>query len=262
MSRPQYSLPNLRRFLGACVVTAFLVTAVAAYYGTPEPLPASVDTTSDAAAATGGPADQAPATVTIEPEPTAAGVELPSEGPGVSEPGLLLIAAPLPDGTWDVSEQVMLAKPTTSLTLAPADISRAGSQFGFARPEATSVQVSVGEQPVVIPEARVIEQVSADIPSTTRFEISYRLDGATVTTVPSTARRGIGAIMPVTSGLDPDLPVVVMVVGETVLSLSCPELSLSERNCGTAAGDEAMILAEPLPFGAAVVAAQIDIPRL
>lgn len=59
----------------------------------------------------------------------------------------------------------MLTEPTTTLTLAPADISRADSQFGFARPEATSVQVSVGEQPVVIPEARVIgfqELVTSD----------------------------------------------------------------------------------------------------
>lgn len=264
MSRPTYSLPHLRRFLGAFVVISLLVAALAVYNGTQMRAPATAASLGSeiSDSVTVGPLDSAPATITIEPEPSAANVKAPTEGPGVSEPGLLVIASPLPDGAWDISEQALLAEPTQQLTLAPADLSRAGAQFAFGHPEATTVQISAGRQPVVLPEAQVLERMTAAIPSTTQIEISYRLDGATVSTIPSTARRGLGAIMPLISDLDPELPVVVMVVGETVLSLSCPELSLSERACGRSIGDQAIILAEPLSFGAAVVTVQLDIPRL
>ena len=74
-----------------------------------------------------------------------------AEGPGTTQPGILLMASPLPDGSFDVAEIVLLSTPTSSVRLGPPRLAQAGSRFSRAKPVASQVQVSAGDQPVMVP---------------------------------------------------------------------------------------------------------------
>ena len=158
---------------------------------------------------------------------------LPATGPGITEPGILLVASPAADGSFDVLERVRLAGPVSVLTLRPAPVDRAGRQFASATAAATQVEVSAGEKSVVVPGATIGTQVDLPVAPADRFELRYRLDDVTVRSTPSTDGRALAAIGPLTGGVDDDLPVLVIVSGGTVLGLSCPLLPISEQSCGS-----------------------------
>ena len=109
---------------------------------------------------------------------------LPRTGPGVTEPGILLIASPASDGSFDVLERIRLMSPVSVLTLRPAPVDRAGRQFASASAAATQVQVSAGDEPVVVPGAQVGARIDLPVADVDHFELHYRL-----TDVPSKAPR-------------------------------------------------------------------------
>lgn len=199
---------------------------------------------------------------TQDPEQTTAtaGVAsaMPTSGPGMTEPGLLLVVSPLPSGALDVVEQVKLPAPTNSITLSPADLSDAGSQFEQAAPVARAVQLEVAGQPVAVPGSSVTDVVSLPVQSTDTFTLNYQLEGATLRSVPSTARRAIAAVAPLNQGLPADLPVVV-VATTGVLQISCPLMTLSEQSCGV--GSPPLIrLGREITVEDALVNFQLDLP--
>ncbi len=140
---------------------------------------------------------------------------------------MLLIAVPDATGSFEVSERLRLARPITSLTLAPPDISRAGAIFSGTDATATDVQLSAGDQPVAVP-ATVAHPVTLPAAGAV-FSLRYRLDGVSVRTRPSTAGRALAAIGPLSSRLPADLPVVLIVSGPTVLGVDCPLQSALHR---------------------------------
>ena len=81
-----------------------------------------------------------------------------AEGPGTTQAGILLIASPLPDGSFDVAEIVLLSTPT-SVRLGPPRLGQAGSRFSRAKPVASQVQVTAGDQPVRVPDSRIAQRV-------------------------------------------------------------------------------------------------------
>ena len=109
---------------------------------------------------------------------------LPRTGPGVTQPGILLIASPASDGSFDVLELIRLTSPVSVLTLRPAPVDRAGRQFASASAAATQVQVSAGDEPVVVPGAQVGARIDLPVADVDHFELHYRL-----TDVPSKAPR-------------------------------------------------------------------------
>jgi len=185
---------------------------------------------------------------------------LPQTGPGVTEPGILLVASPESDGSFDVLELVRLGSPVTALTLRPAPVDRAGQQFASVVATATAVQVSAGDQPVVVPAATVDSTTSLPVPDVDHFELRYRLTGVTVRSTPSTAGRALAAIGPLTGGVDDDLPVHVIASGDTVLGLNCPMLPLSQQSCGGHVPTGPSIEHE-MPWHLAVTTVQFNLPQ-
>lgn len=261
-----------RRVLGAALVIGLLVAATVFYTVAPTPTPpvaspeaGSTDSeTENDQAQTGGP-DQAESTATVTVEAPGSNVApaeaIPADGPGVDEPGILMLVQPTAAGPLLVTEQVRLPAATTSITLAPPDLSRAGAAFAEAETQAINVQVSAGNQPVRVPDGVVSESTTLDVPRGNGFEVSYELTGAMVRSVPSTARRALTGASPLFAEAPPYLPVVVVAAGPSVLGLNCPLLSLSERACG-----QGTLLARqtnsPLKFKNALVTVQFDLPKL
>ena len=57
-----------------------------------------------------------------------------AEGARRTQPGILLVASPLPDGSFDVAELVLLSTPTSTVRLGPPRLAQAGSSFSRAKP--------------------------------------------------------------------------------------------------------------------------------
>jgi hypothetical protein len=184
---------------------------------------------------------------------------LPQTGPGITEPGIILIASPAPDGSFDVLERIRLPSRVSVLTLRPAPVDEAGRQFGSASAAATQVQVSAGDQPVVVPGARVDASVDLPVPEVDQFELRYRLTDVTVRSTPSTAGRALAAIGPLTGGVEGDLPVLFIVSGGTVLGLNCPLLPLSQQSCGSRT-QTAIGVEREVPWRLALTLVQFDLP--
>lgn len=184
---------------------------------------------------------------------------LPSTGPGLTEPGVLLMAWPASDGSFDVVEWVRLARPVSELTLRPAPIDQAGSQFAPSSATATQVQASAGDLPITIPGAEVDARMDLPVAPTDHFELRYRLTDVSVRSAPSTTGRALAAIGSLTGGLEDELPTQFIVTGESVLGLYCPLLPFPEQACGrhlpTGPGAE-----RELPSRLALTTVQFDLP--
>ena len=208
------------------------------------------------ASAVASAATATPAAVVLD---TAFDDPLPASGPGLTEPGILMMAVPAPDGSFDVIERIRLAGPVTVLTLRPAPLDRAGQQFAAVSAAASQVQVSAGDQPVMVPDAVVDAPIDLPVPSQDHFAVRYRLTGVTVRSTPSTAGRALAALGPLTGGVEGDLPVHVVVFGATVLGVSCPLLPFARQSCGSRLTAGTGIDSE-LPASVAVTTVQFDLP--
>ncbi len=112
----------LRRAVGLALIVGLLISAVAFYRVAPQlPRATPVAPSSTTSPTTAGPASQSPA---ASPSPTASAKRVPPNtgrsklprGPGTTEPGILLMASPLRDGSFDVAELVILPAPVSFRT--------------------------------------------------------------------------------------------------------------------------------------------------
>jgi hypothetical protein len=171
------------------------------------------------------------------------------------------MASPLRDGSFDIAEMVYLLAPVSSVRLGPPEVTMAGERFAKLKPVASQVQMSAGDQPVVVPKGRVGKRVDvALVEPAKQMELRYNLSGVTVRSIPSRAGRAVAAIAPLASGT-PNLRVVMMVSGSTVLNIECPmRRGISEQAC--AAGRVPHLRAKgELPRSRAVIVIQFDLPR-
>lgn len=190
--------------------------------------------------------------------PAPSGSTTVSPGPGVTEPGIRLTAVPRPDGSFDVTEDVMLPKATDILTLQlPTSGEHLPGMMVRTTPLATNLKVTAGNQPIPLENATVDAPV--DLPLTTsadRVHLSYRLSGSTVFATPSRSVRAGAAIRPLAAGADGTLPTTITVVGE-LLNAVCP--LLAETRC--AVGDPPDLSIQPgIPAGKALVVLQLNLP--
>lgn len=250
----------IRRSAGVLVVLALLALAVVLPRSWPSPT-VSPTPTADASAATGADADDdgeaddpATSTVTV-PAPRPAEQRLPTDGPGVAEPGVLLVVSPTTDGALTVTESVRWPQVVDEARLSPPDLGDAGSHFDDVRPRATTVQADADGRLVPVPDGTVADPVTVS-PGADLMTLSYRLEGSTVRTVPSTAGRALAAVTPLTSDLE-DLPVRLVVTGEDVSTITCPLLPDAEQVCGTGTPVRE---AGPVPAAEAMFVLQVDLP--
>ena len=253
--------------MGAVLVAALCVSAVTFYRDAPK-LPRSAPAASSGPPTLTGPAPTAQ-TLSASPSPTTSPTaarttptkaKLP-QGPGTTQPGILLMASPLPDGSFDVAEIVQLSTPVSSLQVGPPRLAHADSRFSRAKPVASQVQVSAGDQPVLVPGNRVKQNVDLALSAPAkRIELRYRLSGITVRSVPSRAGRALTAISPLVAGVPESFPVAMLVSGSTVLNIECPILRLRDRACSVGRPPQLRVKHQ-LPRSGAVIVVQFDLPR-
>jgi hypothetical protein len=262
-------MAGLRRALGAVAVAALCVSAVTFYRDAPE-LPRSAPADAGGPSLTSlGPTTQAPSgsqSPTTSPTAsrtttTATRAKLP-KGPGTSQPGILLMASPLPDGSFDVAEIVLLSAPTSALRVGPPRLAHAGDRFSRAKPVASQVQVSAGDQPVLVPGGRIKQHLDLALNAPAkRIELRYHLSGITVRSVPSRAGRALTAISPLVDGVPKGLPVAMVVSGSTVLNIECPILKRVRDQACSSGRPPNLRVGPKLPWSGAVIVVQFDLPR-
>jgi hypothetical protein len=250
---------GLRRAIGLILVAGLCVAAVTFYRDAelPRSAPSGAGSTTSAAApsASLGPTPPHPTPTTAPARTT-----LPN-GPGTTEPGILLMASPLRDGSFDIAEIVLLHTPTSSIWLGPPELALAGSRFAKAKPVASQIQVSAGNQPVLVPGGRVNRRtnLALAVPAK-RIELRYNLSGTTIRSIPSRAGRALTAISPLVEGIPKTLPVALRISGSTVLNIGCPALRLREQACSSGSPPH-LLVNRKLPWRSAVIVVQFDLPR-
>jgi hypothetical protein len=158
-----------------------------------------------------------------------------------------------------VSELVLLPVPQTELLLRPPPISQAGTEFRSRSPVATAIQLTAGDQPVILPSDTLRAALTVPLASSERrFELRYQLSGVTIRSTPSKAGRALAAIGPLTGVVAADLPVAVTVIGDGVRNLECRQLALDERACASGELPELRVN-RVLRWQESVVVVQLDL---
>ena len=240
-----------RRSIGAVIVTALLGAAVVVGAGLTMP---------GSAAPTAGSPVTAPIR-TISPASSTSASVTPGESASPSSPGIAIDATPEADGSFLVREVVTLPAGTTEAVLTPPSIGDAGTGFERLRPTAVDVEVDADGQLVAVPDGPIATEVTVrwDAPTTT-LRLSYRLRQVSVTSAPAAkAGRALAVFDSLMGGLPADMPVTVVVRGRTVLSLTCPQLPLTELSCGAGIAPKFWTL-HPIPYDRSRVQVQYDRP--
>ncbi len=216
---------RLRRAVGTATVTALLVAAAVLHHvGEPAP-------TVPTAGPTAEPGPTAPPRTFSPARPPR---PLPQEGPGVTEPGVLLVARPTVEGDLDVAEWVVLPDAVTSIELEPPPVEAARSAFNGLVAEISSLQVSVDGRTVPAPEGGLTGRTTLTLPRPARaYALHYRLQGSVVPSRPPGGGRALAALAPVATSVPADLPVVVAGYGAAVRKIFCPLGPTPSEPCST-----------------------------
>jgi hypothetical protein len=180
-------------------------------------------------------------------------------GPGVTRPGIRLIAVPRPDGSFDITEDMLLPEAMNILQLQlPDSGEHLPGMMAKTDPQVTNLKVLADNQSVPL-EATTVKS-PADIPLTTaatRLRLTYRLSGSAVLSTPSRPERAGAAIRPLAAGSEGTLPTSLSVTGG-LLNAVCP--LLTDTRC--AVGDPPKLAIMPdIPASKALVVLQLDLPR-
>jgi hypothetical protein len=193
----------------------------------------------------------------LSPAPAAAPPT--AEGPGLTTPGIRLSAVPRADGSFDITEDVVLRGATSLVQLRPPASGADLPGMTHTEPKALGVQVKADTVPVELSPADVAEP--RDLPlvtAATRLQLTYRLTGSTVSSVPSRAGRALAAISPLTAGTDGTLPTYFKVSGTGLLNATCPRLAETRCAVGTPPG---LGVRPGIPADLALAVLQLDLPR-
>jgi hypothetical protein len=257
----------VQRVLGLVFAAVFAVGALWAFGRTPAPGPSAAGP--PAGSATGPPSSvgasdptsgstltgPGPATTTSGTAPVA------TSGPGLTEPGVHVVAQAGADGGLEVLEQVRL--PTTATSLAIALPRASASGVAAATPTISGFQAQAGGQVVTDTLASPLpdggDRLELPAPAT-EITMRYRLEGGAERSQPAPVGRALVLLPPVTAAEASlsGLPVVVEVVGGSVRNLVCPDLAAAEQLCGRQQGSR--WTTPSIPLGRSVVIAQVDLP--
>lgn len=182
-----------------------------------------------------------------------------SPGPGVTKPGIKLVAVPLKDGSFDITEDLMLPEATNILQLQlPSSGEHLPGLMAKTTPKATNLKLVAQGQSV--PLAQTTISSAADVPLTTaatKIRLTYRLSGSTVRATPSAADRAGAAIRPLTATSDGTLP-TDLTVTTGLLNAVCP--LMTDTRC--AVGDPPKLGILPnIPASQALVVLQLNLPH-
>lgn len=247
--------PLLTVMWGTIAVLLFAAAGVAYAQGRPA---ASLHKDSVRASRATTPVPQG-STTTAGPRTGESPAPRPSTGPGIDVPGTAISARVASPTSLDVSESVLLAKATTSVTITPPAVAEASADLASLTPSLTGVQVTAGGQVVPVLEDRITKPTTLDLPAAaTSIEVRYLLQDGVARTLPSKAGRALAGLRPVVTL--PDSPVAYVFGGEEIIGVSCPDLGSTSYAC--VAGEPGRLaVAKSLPRAQSVVLLQINLPR-
>lgn len=180
-------------------------------------------------------------------------------GPGTTSPGIELTVVPHRDGSFDVTESVMLSAAADMLPLQlPPSGDQLPGMMAATAPRVTNLTVLADDQSVPLENTTMpgTDYVPLTV-AATRIRLTYRLSGSAVLATPAESVRAGAAIRPLTANAASTLPTNVKVVSG-LLNAICP--LLPEPRC--AAGDPPHLTIRPgIPAGKALIVLQLDLPR-
>jgi hypothetical protein len=199
-----------------------------------------------------GPLSNGGGAAPVQPAPTA-------EGPGLSAPGIRLAAVPKGDGSFDITEEVMLRSETQTLSLRlPPSGQRLTGMMRTTKPVATSLRITANDDPVPLESAELTAPQEVSLPSAvTQLKLTYRLSGSTVRSLPSETGRASAAIRPLTAGVDGTLPTNLVISGGGLLNAVCPELPEPRCAVGEPPG---LGIQQGIPASRALAVLQLNLP--
>jgi hypothetical protein len=175
-------------------------------------------------------ADPSPAPA---PRPIPPG-SLPPTGPGIDQPGTMMLVRVSTGGTLEVSEQARVSPgelPQIGLRLP--SITALGGLVAELSPTVQDLRVAVNGTPVTAtPSDDGWAVTPAD--SARTVQLSYRIEGAIVRTAPSSSGRALGVSLPLLgqSLRERGLPLVVRAEGSAVGGATCPSAPITKMLCG------------------------------
>lgn len=245
----------LQRTLGVLIAVALAVCAViAARRPVAVRVPEAGGTVSSAPSTT--------PTVVTETLPGPAAAAVATTGPGLTEPGVHVVAQPASDGSLEVVEHVKVSTPVSSLPIAMPHTTSSG--LAGATPSITGFQAQADGLVVTDMPASPLTTAGdrLQLPSAaSEISMRYRLEGGLDRSQPAPVGRVLMILPPITA-TDPSLgdpAVVVEVVGANVRNLVCPNLPVSDQLCGRQNGRVWSTTA--IPLSRSVVVAQVDLPQ-
>jgi hypothetical protein len=181
------------------------------------------------------------------------------EGPGLTAPGIRLAAVPRGDGSFDITEDVIVRSAIATLPLRlPDSGEELPGMMAATEPTVSSLTVIADGEPVPVDQTQL--SGPRDLPmitAPTRFKLTYRLSDSVVRRVPSSTGRASAAIKPLTASVDGTLPTNLIVSGGGLLNAVCP--MLTETRC--AVGEPPGMAVQPgIPANEALVVLQLDLP--
>jgi hypothetical protein len=182
-----------------------------------------------------------------------------SEGPGLTAPGIRMSVVPKGDGTFDVTEEVMLRDPTSTLTLRPPQSGeRLVGMMTKTKPVASSLQVTADDELQTVDDPKVTQARDLQLVApATKLRLTYRLSGSTVRSIPSEAGRAASALSPLTAATDGTLPTNIVVSGGGLLNAMCPQLTEPRCAVGEPPG---MGVQQGIPADRALAVLQLNLP--
>lgn len=188
----------------------------------------------------------------VQPAPTA-------EGPGLTAPGIRLAAVPKGDGSFDITEEVVLRSETLTLPLQlPQSGERLAGMMRKTKPVATSLKVTANDDPVPMETSELTaSQELLLLSPATHLKLTYRLSGSSVRSLPSETGRASAAIRPLTAGVDTTLPTNFVISGGGLLNAVCPEMAEPRCAVGEPPG---LGIQQGIPAGQALAVLQLNLP--
>jgi hypothetical protein len=244
----------LQRSAGLVVAVVFAAGAVWAAQRSPEPRPDQAGPTVPATP---------PDSSTLSPQTSSDSLpgSIATSGPGLTEPGVHVVAEPDATGALEVVERVRTAAPVRVLSIALPRSTAPGT--AGVRPSVSGLQAEAGglvvTDTLAAPLTTAGERLELPAPAT-EITMRYRLSGATDRSQPAPAGRVLVLLPPLTRP-DPgvgDPAVVVEVSAGTVRNLVCSDLPAAEQLCGRQQGRVWSTVS--LPLSRSTVVAQLDLP--
>jgi len=181
-------------------------------------------------------------------------------GPGTTRPGIRMVAIPLPDGSFDITEDVMLPRATNILQVQlPASGEELPGMMSKTSPTAGNLRVLADGMTIPLTSSEITK--TTDLPLTTaatNLRLTYRLSGSTVRRTPAKPERASSAIRPLTAITEGGIPTNLTITGGQLLNAVCP--LLTETRCAVGNPPKLSIL-QGIPADKALVVLQLDLPQ-